>query len=184
MDPRECILFSGGTRGSEAEFGAQAERLGIEEVNFSFAGHQVLRSRGRRELTEAELEKGDMSLSYISGLMNRIYSATPAFRKILQTIWYQISNGQEVYVVGWIQPDNTVKGGTGWGAELAKLCYKPLFAFDQQRDAWFSWHKDRWEEAVGPRIQQTRFTGTGTRFLEENGKKAIAELFERSFKSA
>ena len=184
MNPREGILFSGGTRGSEAEFATQAERLGIEEVNFSFAGHQALRSRGRRELTEAELKKGDMSLSYISGLMKRTYSATPAFRKILQTIWYQISNGQEVYVVGWIQPDDTVKGGTGWGAELAKLCYKPLFAFDQQRDAWFGWHKDHWEEAVGPRIQQTRFTGTGTRSLEENGKKAIAELFERSFESA
>jgi hypothetical protein len=181
MDPRECILFSGGTRGSEAEFGVQAERLDIEEVNFSFPDHPTVRTRGRRELTEAELQKGDMSLSYISGLMNRTYSETPAIRKILQTIWYQISNGLEIYVIGRIEPDDTVKGGTGWGAELAKLSYKPLFVFDQQRDAWFAWQRDHWKEADAPRIQQTRFTGTGTRFLEENGKKAIAGLFQRSF---
>ena len=32
-------------------------------------------------------------------------------------------------------PDDTVKGGTGWGAEFAKLCNKPLFVFDQDKDA-------------------------------------------------
>jgi hypothetical protein len=32
-----------------------------------------------------------------------------------------------------------------------------------------------------PVVNHTHFTGTGTRFLEENGKKAIASLFERSF---
>ena len=84
-------------------------------------------------------------------------------------------------MVGQIQPDNTVKGGTGWGAELAKLCYKPLYVFDQERDGWFAWQRDHWERVDQPRIQQTRFTGTGTRFLEGNGKRAIARLFERSF---
>ena len=41
MVPRtDAILFSGGAQGAEAEFGAAAERLGIEEVNFSFDGHK------------------------------------------------------------------------------------------------------------------------------------------------
>ena len=39
MKPADCILFSGGARGAEAEFGACAERHGIEEVNFTFDGH-------------------------------------------------------------------------------------------------------------------------------------------------
>ena len=43
MKPSDCILFSGGTAGAEAEFGARAERHGIEEVNFSFDGHQIER---------------------------------------------------------------------------------------------------------------------------------------------
>lgn len=50
MTPSECILFSGGASGAEAEFGACAERHGIEEVNFTFEGHPIVRRRGVRVL--------------------------------------------------------------------------------------------------------------------------------------
>ena len=50
MKKEDCILFSGGAQGAEAEFGINAERLGIEEVNFTFEGHKVLRQRGLRML--------------------------------------------------------------------------------------------------------------------------------------
>ena len=181
LDPKECILFSGAATGTEAEFGENAEKHGIEEVNFTFDGHPVLRTRGIRVLNHEELEKGDVSLTYVSKLMNRNYSRTPTFRKILQTIWYQINSSQEVYVVGTIQDDNTVKGGTGWGAEFAKICNKPLYVFGQQRNGWFKWDKDSWQSVEPPVISHEHFCGTGTRYLQENGKKAIADLFERSF---
>lgn len=181
MKSEECILFSGGARGAEAAFGEQAERLGIEEVNFTFEGHSIVRERGIRMLNHEELEKGDVSLSYVSKLLNRTYTETPIFRKILQSIWYQINEGQEIYVIGVIQEDGTVKGGTGWGAEFAKLCNKPLFVFDQEKDAWFSWAKDKWLDGAEPVIEHPHFSGTGTRLLAANGEKAIAELFARSF---
>jgi len=181
MKSEECILFSGGARGAEAAFGEQAERLGIEEVNFTFEGHSIIRDRGIRMLNHEELEKGDVSLSYVSKLLNRTYTETPVFRKILQSIWYQINEGQEVYVIGVIQEDGTVKGGTGWGAEFAKICNKPLFVFDQEKDGWFSWAKTQWLDGVEPVIEHPHFSGTGTRLLEGNGEKAIADLFARSF---
>jgi len=37
--------------GAEARFGAAAERHGIDEVNFSFEGHNDARRRGLRVLT-------------------------------------------------------------------------------------------------------------------------------------
>ena len=43
MKPENCTLFSGAAKGAETEFGAQAEKAGIEEVNFSFEGHPVKR---------------------------------------------------------------------------------------------------------------------------------------------
>ena len=46
MNSEDCILFSGGAPGAEAEFGANAERLGVEEVNLSFEGHTNVRQRG------------------------------------------------------------------------------------------------------------------------------------------
>jgi len=51
MKTDTVILFSGGIKGAEAEFGEQAERFGIEEVNFTFEGHTVIRPRGRRILS-------------------------------------------------------------------------------------------------------------------------------------
>ena len=178
----DSILYSGGAGGAEAEFGACAERHGVEEVNFTFDGHTIARHRGVRVLNHEELQAGDVSLEYVSRLMHRRYTDAPTIRKVLQTLWYQVNNGQEIYVVGAILLDDTVRGGTGWGAEFAKLCNKPLFVFDQDRDRWFRWSGDAWEAlAQGPTITHPHFTGTGTRTLQANGKKAIDDLFARSF---
>ena len=181
LDPKKCIVYSGGATGTEEAFGIQAERYGMEEVNYSFEGHKIARQRGRRILTSEELAKKDVSLTYVSKLMNRDYSRAPIFRKVLQTICWQVASGHEIFVVGTIQEDGTVKGGTGWGAEYAKICNKPLYVFGQKKNDWFKWEKDAWEITEPPVISNRHFTCTGTRFLEENGKQAIANLFQRSF---
>lgn len=183
MTPSDCILFSGGATGAEAEFGACAERHGIEEVNFTFEGHPIARRRGVRVLNHEELLVGDVSLEYVSRLMHRRYTDSAAIRKVLQTLWYQVNNGQEIYVVGAILEDQTVRGGTGWAAEFAKLCNKPLSVFDQDRRGWFEWTGSAWKQSGngGPVISHPHFTGTGTRHVTEDGKQAIAGLFARSF---
>lgn len=181
MKSEQCILFSGGAKGTEAEFGANAQSAGVQEVNLTFEGHQIVRKRGIRVLTSEELQNGDVSLSYIGKLMNRKFSAAPLLRKVLQSIWHQINSAEEVFVVGRILEDDTVKGGTGWGAEFAKLCNKPLHAFDQEKGEWFKWTLDKWKKASKVKIRHKKFAGTGTRFLNASGKKAIRELFERSF---
>src|SRR5688572_7723497 len=183
MRREDVILFSGGAHGAEAAFGECAESFGVEEVNFSFDGHKPVRTRGLRVLNHEELNAGDVSLAYVSKLMHRRYPDTPTFRKILQSIWYQINSGQEIYVIGAIQADGTVRGGTGWGAEFAKLCNKPLFVFDQEKNGWFEWTGRDWKDRNGdtPRITHPHFTGTGTRSITESGKRAIEELFTKSF---
>ena len=181
MKPEDCVLYSGAAKGAEEAFGTAAERHGIEEVNFTFEGHNDSRTRGIRVLTHAQLKQGDVSLTYVGRLMNRTFSDTPVLRKILQSIWHQINNGQEIYVVGHILKDSTVKGGTGWGAEFAKLCNKPLFVFDQDKDRWFRWTGQTWDEQSTPTITHNKITGTGTRVLQANGAKAINDLFDRSF---
>jgi len=174
-------LFSGGAQGAEAEFGRQAESHGVQEVTYTFEGHRIERTRGIRVLTQEELAKKDVSLTYVSKLLTRKFSNGPQIRMVLRTIMHQVDAGLEIFVVGSIQEDGTVKGGTGWGAEFAKICNKPLFVFCQQKAGWFTWKSDTWAPVAAPTITQTHFTGTGTRFLEESGKAAIADLFTRSF---
>src|SRR5213595_2165060 len=139
MNRDEGILFSRGAAGAEAAFGACAESHGVEEVNFTFEGHKIVRHRGVRVLNHEELQNGDVSLEYVSKLMHRRYTDAPTIRRILQTIWYQVNSGQEIYVIGTVQADGTVRGGTGWGAEFAKLCNKALHVFDQDQNCWFTW---------------------------------------------
>jgi hypothetical protein len=182
MKADECILYSGAANGAEAAFGAAAERHGIDEVNFTFAGHNDSRTRGIRVLTHEEMKHGDTSLEYVSRLMNRRYHDTALMQKVLQSIWHQINNGQEIYVIGEILEDGTVKGGTGWGAEFAKLCNKPLFVFAQSRNQWFRWNSNAWTPDAAPVVSHVHFTGTGTRSLKDNGVKAINDLFDRSFR--
>ena len=177
----EYTLFSGGAKGAEEAFGAEAEKRGLNEVNFSFEGHALERTRGLRVLTPEELARKDVSLAYVSKLLNRKFTDAPHMRRVLQTIMYQVDSGLEIFVVGTILDNETVKGGTGWGAEFAKICNKPLFVFDQAADTWHRWDRDHWESVSNPVITSKHFTGTGTRLLENNGKKAIADLFARSF---
>src|SRR5437660_12116831 len=110
MKPTDCILFSGGAKGAEAAFGECAAKHGVEEVHFTFDGHPIERRRGVRVLNHEELQAGDVSLKYVSKLMNRKYADSPALRKVLQTLWYQVNSGQAIYVMGGILDDDSVRG--------------------------------------------------------------------------
>src|SRR5690606_7967075 len=177
----ECTLYSGGARGSEAVFGEAAERWGVHEVNFTFDGHKQERSRGSYQLSSRELAAGDVSLVYVSRRLNRTYSTEGGMiRRVLQTLWHMVSRSQQVFVIGRIQEDGTVVGGTGWSVELARMWNKDLWVFDQEKRAWYRWDGAGWT-ADTPVITAVHFTGTGTRYLTEQGRAAIFDLFERSF---
>ena len=175
-------LVSGGARGAENEFGACAERWGLRETHYSFDGHPFrAREVGVRVLDEMELKKGDFSLVYASHRLKRPLSGIPDIKRILQTVWHQITAASEVFVIGKLEDNGNVRGGTGWGAELARLWSKPLHVFDQEKETWFRWDGASWQKADAPIIQRNVFAGIGTTRLNDAGKKAIHDLFERSF---
>jgi len=181
-NPRRYRLISGGGKGAEAAFGACAERWGMDEVNYTFAGHRLLeRTRGVVVLDDAELSRGDASLVYVGRRLHRALDEIPLARSVLQTIWHQIASASQVFVVGAVQDDDTVRGGTGWGAELARIWNKPLFVFDQNKGAWLRWNGAAWEPAGQPVITSASFAGIGTQHLTEQGRRAIEDLFRRSF---
>lgn len=180
-DRSDIVLYSGGHKGAEAEFGRHAECWGVGEVNYSFDGRtNVERDRGLKVLGEEELKKGDISMEIVSQRMGRTYARVNKIRKVIQSIFHMVNNGYQVFAVGWIQPDDTVKGGTGWGVELARLFNRPVSVYDQDRKGWFTWKDHQWQ-ADEPKIEGKSFAGTGTRNLTEDGKEGIHQLFVRSF---
>ncbi len=178
--PTDCTLYSGGANGSEAAFGEEAEKWAVHEVNFTFDGHKQSRDRGRYELSPRELAAGDVSLVYVSRRLNRTYSEGSLIRKVLQTLWHMVSRSQQVFVVGQIQDDGTVVGGTGWSVELARMWNKSLWVYDQEQKGWFRWDGNEWVSGL-PVIESIHFTGSGTRYLTDDARAAVASLFERSF---
>jgi len=181
MSNKEYSLYSGGLKGAEETFGEFAEKYGINETNFSFDGHKCSRGKNITLLSDAELKKGNISMEIVSGRMGRRYSQAEKIRKVFQTIFHMVNKGYQVLAIGWIQSDKTVKGGTGWGVELAKFFNRPVSVFDQETNVWYTWKENEWVEEI-PVISHKTFCGTGTRNLSDEGEKAIEELFSRSFK--
>ena len=114
-------------------------------MNFTFDGHTIARHRGVRVLNHEELQAGDVSLEYVARLMNRRYTESPTIRKVLQTLWYQVNTGQEIYVVGHIQDDGTVRGGTA-GARSSRSCATSRCSSSiRTEEGWFGWTGDAWK---------------------------------------
>ncbi len=172
-------LISGGHKGAEAEFGRAARRWGIEQTTLSFEGHTMEWPVAVRVLTPAELAAGDVSMEIVSRRMGRTYHEAARIRSVVQSIYHMVNDAWQVFVIGQIQPDDTVKGGTGWAVELAKLFNRPVWVFDQARNDWFHWQGGHWVPET-PTLGDRSFAGTGTRNLTEEGRAAIADLFRRS----
>ena len=185
MNKTDFILFSGGAPGAEAEFGACAERHGIEEVNFTFDGHNEARRRGVRVLNHEELQAGDVSLEYVSRLMHRRYTDSPTIRKVLQTLWYQVNNGQEIYVIG-VDPgrrDRARRHRLGRRVREAVQQAAVRLRSGQGRLVRVDRRATGRPRQDAPTITHPHFTGTGTRKIHDNGKRAIEELFTQSFET-
>ena len=182
----DCTLYTGGAAGSEAAFGRTAERWGVREVAFTFEGHRQARTTGRHELTARELAMGDVSLAYVSKRLHRTYNDRGGLiRGVLQTLWHMVSRSRQVFVVGTILADGTVKGGTGWGVELARMWSRDLWVFDLPQARWHRWDssvsvRGGWIEDQ-PKITAPHICGTGTRQITGVGEAAIEELFHSSF---
>jgi hypothetical protein len=179
MDLSNHTLYSSGLKGAESSFGEVAEKFGLKEVVYSFDGHKLTRDKNVVILEKEQLERGDISMELASRMLNRTYYETDKIRRVLQTIFHMVNSGHQVFVIGAIQEDGSVKGGTGWAVELAKMFNRPLHVFDQPQKKWFTWNGS-WQEDV-PRIEYNTFVGSGTRYLSDAGREAIEKLFADSF---
>ncbi len=176
---RERRLFHGGHKGAEAEFGRVAEEWGLAETTLSFEGHRMERARNVEVLDDAQLEEGRVSMEFVFRAMGRRFVEGKGLRRVLHSMFHLVVRTDELFAIGWIQDDDTVKGGTGWGVELGKLFNRRVHVFDQEKEAWFTWRDRRWQPSE-PSLPDAAFSATGTRNLTVAAKRAIHDLFERS----
>ncbi len=174
-------LIHGGHKGTEAEFGRCAEAWGVEELTLSFEGHKMERASNVEVLTESELEDGDVSMTMVCERLGRRFARGQGIRRVLQSMFHVVNRSDYLYAVGVVQPDLTVRGGTGWGVELAKFYNRGVSVYDQETDRWVTWQNGGWVEEEEPVVPDATFSATGTRHLTDFGRQAIHDMFKRSF---
>ena len=172
-------LFHGGHRGTESEFGAAAEKWGVSETTLSFEGHQMERAKHVEVLDAETLRQGRVSMEFVFQTLGRRFATGKGLRRVIKLMFHTVTRSDELFAVGWIVEDDHVKGGTGWGVELAKFFNRKVHIFDQEQERWFSWIDRKWE-ASNPGLPSGAFSATGTRNLSAAGKEAIEGLFARS----
>jgi hypothetical protein len=176
----DCTFYSGGHSGAESFFGECAEKWNIREVTFSYEGHFIKREKNVVMLNENDLRQGDISMEIVSLHMHRQYAHVDSIKRVLQSIYHMVNKGMQVFTIGIIQSDDTVRGGTGWAVELGKFFNRNVHVFDKDKCLWFTWKQGKWVQDL-PRICEKTFCGTGTRELTKDCTTAIEELFQRSF---
>ena len=174
-------LFHGGHKGTESEFGAAAEAWGVPETTLSFEGHRMERAKNVEVLDDATLRQGRVSMEFVFQTLGRRFATGKGLRRVIKSMFHVVTRSDELFAVGWILEDDHVKGGTGWGVELAKFFNRKVHVFDQEQERWFSWIDRKWKPS-DPKLPSGTFSATGTRTLSPAGKAAIEDLFARSLK--
>jgi hypothetical protein len=180
IDRSKLHLIHGGHKGAEAEFGRAAVKWDIAETTISFSGHRMDFAKNVEELDDDALEKGHVSMEFVFQRMGRRFARGEGHRRVIYSMFHIVTRSDVLFAIGWIHEDGTVKGGTGWGVELAKVFNKRVHVFDQERNAWFSWDGSAFKPAEPVLPDHGTFSATGTRNLSEAGREAIGDLFQRS----
>jgi len=179
IDRTERHLYHGGHKGTEASFSRAAEKMGITETTFSFEGHVMERGNNVEFLDDETLREGRVSMEFVFQVLGRRFHTGQGIRRVIKLMFHVVTRSDELFAVGWIVEDGHVRGGTGWGVELAKFFNRKVHIFDQDKERWFSWIDRTWEPS-DPELPSGAFAATGTRNLSAAGKAAIQDLFARS----
>ena len=185
---------SGGARGSDSYWGKVGEQFGVRSRHF-YDGERTF--NGNTQISDEDRAEGQQKATQAAiamyGLRGQIKSP------LIIRDWSQVKYADSVFAVGTIvNPgekinDNKddrrtalitqVKGGTGYAVQMAIAEGKPVYVFDQERGRWFKNINGQWSESEVP-VLTPNFAGIGTRDLKENGKKAIEEVYKKTFGKA
>lgn len=186
--------FSGGARGSDIGWEVVGNKYGVKTTAFSFKEHSCL-SPNKTVLTDDEMQEGWEMVLVSASKMNRYVEKTTNYvRRLLSRNWFQVKNSDAIFAIGNIvtvgemgskYKNNSdlevVDGGTGYAVMMGIISNKPVFVFEQNKNKWFVWEKDKFIETEEPKLTQN-FAGIGTRELNENGINAIKSIYKNTFK--
>lgn len=192
----DMICHSGGAIGSDSEFEKVCTKFGIKVRAYSYKTNYHT-SPNKFEISDDDYQVGIQEINKANKILCR-YNINK-FMNLLARNWSQVKYSDQIFAIGSIvEPGKksksgyyskskyqTIDGGTGYACMMAVLHQKELFVFDQDKLNWFRWSYPamKFVKCESPKITKPNFAGIGTRQINNDGIKAITELFERTFKN-
>lgn len=195
-NPSEFINHSGGAIGSDTAWDEIGREFGM--VNNKHYWTLEKTPNGNTEISRLDYEEGRFeSAKAAKRNFGYQYAAMKDSRLIRN--WSQVKHSDAVFAIGTIAQvgervfpkqsndtrlatNPTVTGGTGYAVGMAINHNKPVYVFDQNKNQWYTWNKEQnnFIETDTPTLTKN-FAGIGTREINENGKQAIRDVYERTF---
>ena len=196
-------LHSGGATGADTVWGQIGKQFGISEENQMHYKTADM-PNGNTQITEQDYKEGKREAAKAANRMFG-YDKPEVSMGLLIRNWSQVKYSDAVYAVGRLVPagenafpDNkkedtriaknpTVTGGTGYAVNMAILNNKPVYVYNQYDHptypkGWYKYDSNINDYVPTDTPTLTRhFAGIGTRNINEDGKKAIQDAYEKTF---
>lgn len=175
---------SGGALGSDSYWGEIGKKYGVESKHYYRDGSKT--PTGNTPVSDSALKEADSHLEKANKTLNRRFPTSNEYvNNLLRRNWQQVKNSDAIFAVSTIADNNTVNGGTGWAVQMAIDNNKPVHVFDLDKGKWYEYNYSTksWDETDTPTLTKN-FAGIGTRKLNDAGKKAIEEVYKKTFGNA
>ena len=182
----EYTCHSGGALGADITWEKLGKPYGIKTISYSFYKHD---NHGELPyiLSPDELSEGWSHILKANKTLYRdnVHRMNYYIKNLLSRNWFQVKNSEIILAVGTFTTTKLTKvsGGTGWAVQMGIDNNKPVYVYDQNRESWFIYSKERGcflKYYDIPTLTQN-FAGIGTRDLSSIGKTTIKEIYEYNF---
>jgi hypothetical protein len=170
---------SGGALGADSEWDLTGQLFGVTNHNHYYYGKKT--PKGNVLISAEQLEEGWEHVLKANITLKRY---PQPYKNLLSRNWMQVKNADSVFAISSFKSDKEVNGGTGWAVQMAIDEGKPVYVFDQNKNLWFTYNYElkKFIETDTPTLTEN-FAGIGTRELNDDGEKAIHEVYQKTSNS-
>jgi len=180
---------SGGALGADSQWDIIGKEYGMTNNKHYYMGTKT--PRGNTRISQQDELEGQAKATVAARQMGRIEQTHQIRDERIIRNWLQVKNSDSIIAISSIlevgdsmnhgkkAAIEQVSGGTGFAVQMAINENKPVYIFDQNLETWFTWNGTTFQESDTPTLTKN-FAGIGTREINESGKQAIRDVYERT----
>ena len=171
FQPKEAEFYSGAAVGSDKAWEEAATKVGIKVTNYTVENWDNLSNEWKERLDKEYQE-------IVTILGRRVLNINSYAGKLVRRDMMQADKADAIFAIGTLASNGYVDGGTGYASTRGILRNIPVYLFDQKDRTWKVWDKTAKKFVPTSQPALTKNAAViGTRELQENGKKAINDIF-------